>query len=170
MRKIIFLALFGFASVVNAHEQKAHVHGVAELSLAIEDKGGVIAFEAPSESIYGFEHAAKTPAEKKARDQAMDKLKNLGKILAFDATLGCKIQVDKIDAFVTDDDDDHGHSSHGDVHASFKVNCSKPLKNSEVSFSFSNAFSRLNTLKVQIIGDDKQSSVELKKGNGKIKL
>src|SRR4051812_28943476 len=59
---------------VMAHE--AHVHGVGQLEIAVQDKTAKVQFHAPAESIYGFEGKAKSGDEKKILEKGLLKLNN----------------------------------------------------------------------------------------------
>ena len=76
-KTLLISALGIFALIVDngtAAEQRhaeAHVHGVAEINIVVEGKRVVVEFHTPAEGLMGFEHEAKTEAEKKKRDAAM---------------------------------------------------------------------------------------------------
>jgi hypothetical protein len=116
----------------------AHQHGVAKVNIVAEGNTLTIQLEAPSDSIYGFEHEAKKPVDVKKRDDAIEKLKiNAEKMFLTDSSLGCKISNSSIKPFVTDDkaegtkqnnpSNKQMAGTHSEVHAVFKFECSKPL-------------------------------------------
>ena len=69
MRKIVICFLISILSLatysVEAKNRKAHIHGVASLTFAIEEKRVEIEFETPADSLFGFEHKAKENEERK---------------------------------------------------------------------------------------------------------
>jgi hypothetical protein len=54
---------YGGSAAKKRHQHSAHVHGTAKLDIAIEERTATVEFEAPAESIIGFEHKAKTAAD-----------------------------------------------------------------------------------------------------------
>ena len=68
MRLIIALAcvgcLVGSALAQTQRQAGAHQHGKGKLDIVIEGATVSMALDVPADDIVGFEHAAKTPAEK----------------------------------------------------------------------------------------------------------
>ena len=71
----------------------AHVHGAVKIEMAVEGKTLSIDIDAPAESFVGFEHAAKSAAEKKAWSEASNLWKKdlLTKLFVLDKNLGCTV-------------------------------------------------------------------------------
>lgn len=147
------------------HGHGAHEHGVANLDIAVEGKKITIEFRSPAETIYGFEHEAKKPADIKKRDEGAAKLQKISDLIKFDAKAECSLKLEEVEAFVTEGDDEHGH---GETHAKYSGECKNSLKGTSAEVLFGKSFGRLLELKVQIVSDDKQTGVELKRGKGKI--
>ena len=72
MSKWIFTLIFQAASVLlpawaaDKHEHAGHSHGQGQLELVVQGGAVKANFEIPMESLLGFEHLPKTPAQKKA--------------------------------------------------------------------------------------------------------
>jgi hypothetical protein len=159
----------------------AHEHGVAKVSVVAEGMTLTIQLEAPSESIYGFEHEAKKPSDVKKRDEAVEKLKtNADKIFLLDTSLECKVANTDVKAFVTEDKADdkenkkhskkHKAGTHSEVHATFKFECGKPVAGSTMKFAARSQFKALRTLNVQVLSGDKQAGSTIKNDKGEIQL
>ena len=73
------------------HNHKAHVHGVAQLTLAMEGNTLEIGFDSPSFNILGFEHKANTPDQRKLVARAEKTLEQPGRLFVFSGTR-CEIQ------------------------------------------------------------------------------
>ena len=84
----ILLPGIGYAET---HQHQAHVHGLAELTLAVEDKQLEIEFTSPAANLLGFEHAAHTESEKQALKQTTAQLKQALQLFAF-AGANCTLQ------------------------------------------------------------------------------
>ncbi|NBO39323.1 DUF2796 domain-containing protein [bacterium] len=166
----------------------AHEHGVAAVNVVGEGNSVTIQLEVPSESIYGFEHEAKKPADIKKRDEAVEKLKvNADKIFVLDPSLGCKISSADIKPFVLEAEEpekeskkehkkehknheNHKQGTHSEVHASFKFECSKAVAGSSLKFAARGFFKSLRTLKVQVLSGEKQSGATIKDDKGTVQL
>jgi hypothetical protein len=59
---------------------------------------------------------------------------------------------------------------HREVHADFSVACAKPLAGSRVRFGVYKVFPPIHEIKVQVIGDSKQSGATIKKDTGDVRL
>jgi len=84
-----------FGAVAQTHEHAPlgpHVHGAAELSLAVEDDVLYAELNTPLVNIAGFEHAPRSPAENTAYRAAIDVLQ-AGDFLSFD---GARCRLDDV--------------------------------------------------------------------------
>lgn len=162
----------------------AHEHGVAAVNVVGEGNSVTVQLQAPSESIYGFEHEAKNESDIKKRDAAIEKLKaNASSIFVLDAALGCKISSTDIKPFVTDNKEknedksknqkEHNHhkeGTHSEVHATIKFDCSKPVAGSKLGFAARKHFKSLRTLKIQVLSGEKQEGATIKNDKGTVGL
>jgi hypothetical protein len=159
----------------------AHEHGVAIVNIVGEGNSATIQLESPSDSIYGFEHEAKKPADVKRRDVSIEKLKaNADKMFVLDPSLGCKLSSTDIKPFVSEakeskEEDTKGHKhhkegTHSEVHATFKFECSKPVAGTTLKFAARAYFKSLRTLKVQVLSGEKQSGSTIKNDKGMVQL
>ncbi len=166
---------------------QAHEHGVAEVGVAVEGKSVQIAFTAPGSAIMGFEHEAKTDADKKKMADAFAKFRaNVGSMFVFDQALGCKLSTVSIGLggdHDHGDGEDHGHAhdhahghdhgddhGHSDVRALVEVSCSRSAEGSTLRFQVSRHFPEATTLRVQVVGNNFQTGAELKGSRNSIKL
>ncbi len=187
--QILAIGLFlGVGLPGEAATPGAHVHGEGEINIAVEGTRAKVELRAPSESIYGFEHEAKTAAEKKKRAAAMEILETrMHQMVVFDPGLGCKFSKAKVvekkeehhgkEKQHTQKRDKHGHShdhkhsaEHREVHAEYDVNCQKPLAGSVVRFAVTKSFPNLEKVRVQGLSEKKQSGVEIVKDRGSLQL
>ena len=188
------LGLAAVASVAAAASQKAHVHGVATLNIAIEDdRNAIVEFLAPSDSIYGFEHEARTDEEKARRDAALRALREeISSLILLEPRLECSFRANKVGIAQDGDHHDekghhdghehegeHGHSEdhdhdhgggHRDVEAEYSLSCRQPLKGSRVNFAFSKRFPALHELNVVLLTESRQEKTTIKRDQGSLKL
>lgn len=171
------LSFNAFAGEKHSHrEHGAHEHGAGTLGIAFDGLKGKIDFKIPSESIFGFEHEAKTEKDKKVMNDGLAKLESkISEMLVFDASLKCVISKDKIEVLAEKNDDKkakhkHSHSNHSDTVASYNVVCEKSPLGTELTFNFQQQFPKIKDLDVQVVVGDLQKSVEAKKNNTKLLL
>lgn len=193
------IAFIAIASTSFAKEQHgAHEHGKAELNVAIDGGKVVLAFESPADSIYGFEHEAKSAKDIAARDNAVKLLKDdAANLFQFSGDVGCKLTDTKIEPWVKEgedkDDYDHDHDAktpakaekgkptkgkkakhhhgeHGEVHATYTFTCTKAPTGSKLTVNLTDKFAKLRQITVQLISDQKQSGATIKAGNKTLDL
>lgn len=163
---------------------QAHEHGVAEVGVAVDGKSVQIEFTAPGSAIMGFEHEAKTDADKKKMADAFAKFRaNAPAMFVFDAALGCKVSTVSIGLAEEDHDHDHGDGEghnhahgedhdhdHADVRALVNAECTRAAEGSTLRFQVSRFFPEAATLRVQVVGNNFQTGAELKGSRNSIKL
>lgn len=98
----------------------AHVHGMANLSIAIEAKEIEISFTSPSEGIVGFEYVAKSHDEIHAVEHAEEHLSDGEELFEFDGA-DCELEHKQVDvsgllAKSEHAKEEHGHDDHEDEH------------------------------------------------------
>jgi len=153
-----------------AHKgHKAHSHGQAKLSLVVESaeaKTAALEFESPAESIYGFEHEAKSQKDKDAMAAGVKKLEeSIGAMVKFDSKLKCTIAKVNIDPAHRE-----AGEKHAEVHATFTATCEAPLAGTKVNFGFASVFPGIKVLEVQALTATKQNAAKIKKDVGSIDL
>lgn len=111
---ILPLALYSALHAFGATAAEKHVHGEAELFIAIEGKKVLIEMESPADNFLGFEHAPKTKQQKSLVQSTQKTLENHTSLLTL--TQGnCK----QVDAFIESPFSDHSkeekeeHHDHG---------------------------------------------------------
>lgn len=152
-----------------------HEHGTASLSVAVEsDRGGALVFESPSESLYGFEHEAKTPRDKAKQQEALDILKNqMTSMFKIDSRLECSVKNTALTVVSEDHDHhdhDHDHGEHREVHGRWNIDCQKSWIGAGVHLNFKKFFPKLAKIRVTILGEKSQKEVVLKNAEGDLKI
>ena len=170
LRILISLCL---AAVLNAappvtakgKAQKAHQHGSAELNIAIEGNSAVIELEAPAEGFVGFEHEARTEAQKKQQEDALQTLrKRGGELVQFPSTAGCQT------ANMRTEVKRHAGEEHSEVEAEYRVTCSGKLAGAVLRFGLSKLFPGVREVKVQLLNGAQQSGVTVINDRGTVQL
>lgn len=145
----------------------AHAHGTGKLNLAIERRTIEIELEVPGSDLVGFEHAAKTPEQKKAIADARALLSKPLSLFRLSEAAGCKATSVKV-KLVGGSDHGHGHShgkagaSGGDAHSEFEaeytLNCAKPELIDTLELDYFKSFPRAEALEIAIVGGKGQQS------------
>ncbi|MBZ9664700.1 DUF2796 domain-containing protein [Pseudomonas sp. LMG 31766] len=148
----------------------AHEHGVASLNAVLDGNLLELQLESPAMNLVGFEHAAKSDADKAKVAAAKRELEQ--PISLFALTTGdCKAtQVELESPLFGDADHDHDHdhdhhdheSEHSDIHAHFRFECARAneLKQLDLAELFKR-FPATEKIQVQLIGPNGQQGVEL---------
>jgi len=178
MRLALLLLAVSVVLPAQTRSRKAHEHGSGKVNIAFETaKGapkGVVEIEAPAESIVGFEHQAKTAADKAKVTAALNTLKaRFGEMVIFPAAAACKVtnKSAKVEAEHHDAKAKGAkHEEHSEVHAEFDVACAKPLSGLEIRFGFSKVFPKLHDVEVALLVGDQQSSADVENDKGVLKI
>ena len=176
-----WLAVASMLCTAALHSQ-VHEHGVAEIGIAIEGTTAQVELTAPAGAIVGFEHEARTAADKTRQADAFARFKNsVRSMFQFQEALGCDMRALKVDMAGEHEHGDAGHThnageaidhvhDHTDIRALIDVRCKLPVKGSTLRFAVKTVFPELQTLRVQVVGDDFQTGAELRGGRDSVKL
>ncbi len=105
-----FLVFFPLAAI----SAEKHVHGEAEMFIAIENKQVLIELESPADNILGFEHEPKTKEQHKLLDNSIDKLKSYTSLISFSAGACKQVDVEVKAPFEDHHGEEDGHHEHHD--------------------------------------------------------
>ena len=112
------LAVF-LATSLQASE-RAHEHGVGQLSIAIEGNEVEIELVVPGADAVGFEHAARTDSERKAVVAAAEKLKEAKRLIRLTSGAHCHVEKSEVASGLLEsdkDEHDHAHDNKHEKHA-----------------------------------------------------
>ena len=118
---IIFTALLltnaSFAQDEGFVDADAHEHGVALMTLVVENDTLTMDFISPAINIVGFEYAPKTDEEKALVDQALIDLGNVDNLVAFSNGASCSMVTSNIASELSEaDGHDEEHHEGEDEH------------------------------------------------------
>ena len=167
------LSLFLLA---NTQAEEAHVHGLATLTLALENQSLEIEFESPAANIVGFEHKAKSAKEKQAVKAAEAILESPATLFTFAGT-GCQLKEVEVDisGLMEEEHDDHGHhhdhhhsshddhrdDSHSEINAHYHFTCNGAKQLESVSTTLFSQFPGIETINAMWVTDTRQGSTLL---------
>lgn len=165
-------------SHAHAHEEHAsldaHEHGVASLNVALDGQTLEIQLQSPAMNLVGFEHEAKSEADKAKVAAARQHLEQPQALFALPIEAKCALQDSELDSplFGGHAHDEHEHADehgHSDIDASYRFACAnaEALQTLELG-SFFGTFPGTEKLEVQLIGPSGQQGAELTPSNSRL--
>ncbi|WP_157314312.1 DUF2796 domain-containing protein [Chitinibacter sp. GC72] len=160
MKKLIAMAciaipLFSFAKE-HGHAHGAHVHGVAQIDVAIEGKTLLIALESPADNLLGFERAPKTEAEKAKLKTVTEQLKQAAALFAPDAAAQCKAAAPVVNM------PSFKKGEHSDIDAEYRFDCASIP--ASIALPLWKNFPNFKKLNANLASDKGQRQIKLKSG------
>lgn len=160
-------------------EQRAHVHGVGQLNIAVEGDLLLIELISPAMDLLGFEHAPRTEAQRQAIETTRALLQAPQQLFAPTPAAGCVLTATEVDlgepigeqpaperhAHAQDHGHEHelapAHDDHADIDASYAFDCRQPQNLTELTIGFFDAFPDAQRLQVQLLTETRQHAFEL---------
>lgn len=208
------VALFTFVGMTNpggvsgaeTRQHGAHVHGVGNLNIAVQENDVFLELDSPAANIIGFEHKPENDEQFQAVHNAVSLLKRGGKVFIINESAGCSLHEAEVKTEIMGDGhgpncnhdhdrehdgheehashdhdkeqndehyeeheqehdghqhEDHDHSGHSDIAATYHFECSSPDKLNELDVRLFNRFEGFETIHVQLLTPEKQTAVEL---------
>ena len=183
------------------HEQEhrqhdAHVHGIAELNLALEGREVHVELDSPAANIVGFEHAPSSETDHAALDKAVAALKDGERLFQFNDEAGCRLEDARVVSALMEEEheghgdqhsDEHAHAEkggddhdkheqehegevHSDIEAAYHFECADPGKLTRLTVELFEVFPGTESLKVQYVIETKQGATELTATNPIVKF
>jgi uncharacterized protein DUF2796 len=179
-------------------EVGAHVHGHGTLNIAIENDTVAMELGAPGMDLVGFEHVARTDAQKAAVAEAKSKLGEPLALFKLPASAGCSLASAEVEmetehgdhddhhdekehahhdddhhgdkAEAHDDHDEHDEARHSAFHVDYKLTCSDPASLTAITFDYFKTFAGAKELTVNVVTDKAQSSFEVSRDKPQLDL
>lgn len=150
---------------VFANELGTHVHGVATVQVAVDEKTMTLNFSSPLDSMLGFEHVARNPQQKAAVKNMADRLNRAEQLFIPTAEAGCTLKSVKLDSVVFEKGGKSGRNEeaggHADLDGEFVFICKQTDKLRDLDVLLFDAFPHLHQLKVEVATLKKQSASTL---------
>lgn len=157
----------------------AHVHGLAELNLILEDSRLIIDMLSPAMNKVGFEHQPRDREQREKIEQAIELLHDGESMFSFPAAARCRLIKAEADAAFDlepppehrhENPDQHGkaaghdhdHDDHADFSALWEFHCERPEHLSHIDFRLFQAFPATHRLRIQAITPAGQKGAELR--------
>lgn len=172
MRVLVLSLCVALALPVSA-QQAAHVHGLVVLHVAVDGALLTVQFEAPLDSVLGFEHWPRTAAQRQAADALLKRLKEDTTLIRPAAAARCTPGKAIVDSAALQSPAPLAgakQSEHADLDASFEFNCKEPASLSSIDLGLFDAFKRIQKIEVQVAGAQGQTKQTLKRPNRTVRL
>jgi hypothetical protein len=157
----------------------AHVHGVAQLNVAVDRDHLLIELDTPAMNLVGFEHPPETDEQRAAVDAARRTLKDGDQLFAPNAEADCALMSAQVDLDLSASSE-HGHAQsethhhdgmvHNDAHAEYIFHCRRPAALRGVDIGLFDAFPRTERVRVQRITATRQDAQELRPDDDRLAL
>tara|TARA_R110001583_G_scaffold195291_1_gene371526 strand:+ start:12033 stop:12647 length:615 start_codon:yes stop_codon:yes gene_type:complete len=183
---IILLNVFLLGQLVHAENQQkqdtrldAHVHGLSEMTMAIEEGTLDIQLISPTINLFGFEHKASNKKEITIVNNAKALLSNTAALFSFSGG-GCSLinTVIDVSGLIKLDENEHqpkdnkkshddhsdqeaSHENHTQVVANYRYHCEEKSTLSAITVLVFDQFSGINNIHAMWITDTKQGVVTL---------
>lgn len=152
MISLFFLSFLSFAEM-------KHEHGVAELFVGLSGKEIAVTMNIPADTILGFEHEAKSEADKKKLKAKLDKFKkeffeyvNIG--------YEYKCRQSKLEAEIKRE------GNHSEIAVTGTATCVRDITNGKLIVRFKDYYPTLKKITVNLVSDKKNQSFSFLKGQG----
>ena len=165
------LSLLLAAPLTALAQGHAHVHGLAKLDIAVEDKTITVSFETPLDNLVGFERAPRTDSERQRADEAVARLRAGNAMFRFDPAAGCKLaQVELTSAALKLGKAEAApKDGHAELDGEWEFDCADATRAAYVEVGLF-AFNPLKRVQVQLALPKAQLKRELKRPNPRIVL
>ncbi|WAJ69711.1 DUF2796 domain-containing protein [Catenovulum adriaticum] len=170
--KISFIATLLAPTHATASTDAAHVHGLAELMLVLEEDHLAIQFSSPTINLVGFEHKA-TNAKDIAKIENLSKVLNQPEKLFAFAGARCTPIDNHVDvsSLIDTQDKAHGHDkrhhndSHSEVIVEYRFKCENLTHLSSIQLGLFKTFSGIEQIQAMWVTQTKQGASQLNADN-----
>lgn len=153
---------------------QAHEHGAARLDIAVEGNTVSLQFEAPLESLFGFERVPRNAAERRLVDAGIARLKAGERMFQLDPAAGCSLQRVTLTSAAlelgTPAAAAASNAEHADLDASFEFACKNAASLGAIEVSLFDGFAKLQRIDVQAATPKGQFKRSLKRPMTRIAL
>lgn len=153
------------------HEQhEAHVHGEAQVLIALEGNTIEIELSSPAMNIVGFEHQPRTQSQFQAIESAMQVLKNPERLFSMPEPAKCSSVSTHVESSLSEKDEhNHQHESenehteeeHSDFSGHYRFQCEAMEHLTSLEIILFQQFPGTETIEVQSISSQGQQMLEL---------
>lgn len=149
---------------------KAHEHGVVKLDVAVDGATLTVTLDTPLDSVLGFERAPRTPAERRAADEALGRLRNTAGLFTPSAAAACTAAPPEVKAPMLEASPPARKDGHADLEATYTWRCEQPAQLRELGLQLFARFARMQRIEAQVAGATAQKKLTLRRPASKLPL
>jgi hypothetical protein len=160
------------ATLVHAHGLGAHVHGTANLQVAVEGNTLSLDMDTPLDNLLGFEHEPRDDKQKAAVRRMAQTLRDAAKQFVLSPAARCTLVSVHLESSVLDpkllgEDSKpqqaakQEEAGHADLDAGFAFRCASPKDLHDVEVRLFDRFHNLHQIDVQLAGPHGQAAAKL---------
>jgi hypothetical protein len=170
----LFPAAIALADEAEHREHGPHVHGMAELNVALDGNVLWIELNSPAMNIVGFEHAPQSAEQKAAVHDATETLKDGGPAFGTSADASCRLAEAKVTTDIEHpgtehhdeadehrEADEHADEAHSEFQASYRFECAAPDALKQIEVRLFELFPGTEEIEAQVISGAGQTAAEL---------
>ncbi|MEL6585255.1 MAG: DUF2796 domain-containing protein [Pseudomonadota bacterium] len=139
-----------------SRDLKAHAHGHVTLQIAVEGDAVEMALEAPGADIVGFEHAAKTDAQKAAVAEAQSTLADPLSLFVLPMAAGCVVADAEVEL--------HQDAQHSAFEARYRLTCQDPSALAQIGTRLFDLYPSVQEIEVEYVTPAGQGAAEMAPG------
>ncbi|MFN3617938.1 MAG: DUF2796 domain-containing protein [Aquabacterium sp.] len=143
-----------------AQAHRAHVHGVAQLEVAVDGQQLELALLGPQDNYIGFEHPPRTPAQKKAHADMLKRLEQAGQWFLTNPEARCSVTAQDAET------DAEVGGAHADIEVTVSFTCQAPEQLRQLVVMPWQAMPRLRQLQATVVTPAASRKVNLKRPAG----
>ena len=138
----------------------AHVHGVSEVNIVLDQQQLMIEWQAPAMDVLGFEHATPSATEQAKITQFLQDSKLPSHIVNISKSADC--QLEKVSVAGEQFNGQSVDYDHADISLSYQLSCQQPQQLKTLAFaSLFERFPSIEQVNVQLLSSDKQIGINL---------
>jgi len=170
-RRIALLSVSMLAGLGNLHaaetdheQHEAHVHGEAQLLIALEANALQIEFLSPAMNIVGFEHQPQNKTQSDAVEQAIETLKQPGLLFSLPPSAECDPASIEVESSLThhhEHEKESKEEGHSDFTGKYYFQCHDISRLGNIDIEIFKRFPGTKVIEVQSISTSGQRRIEL---------
>lgn len=173
--RALLIGLIGISCAAAQAHQTAHVHGRIQLGVALEGQQLVVDIDTPLDSLLGFEHAPRTPAQKTLAADWATRLRAGTGLLRPNPEARCTLEGAELEAPVLglgpDAVSQPGPTGgHADLEGHWTFRCEQPSALRTIELGFFDASPHARTIEVQWVRAGHQGAQTLKRPQSRLSL
>ncbi|MEW7992303.1 MAG: DUF2796 domain-containing protein [Candidatus Thiodiazotropha sp.] len=176
---VLSLSLLGGSVQIQAAESdhehhEAHVHGEAELLIAIEGDALEIEFRSPAMNIVGFEHRPADKAQMEAVEAAIGTLKQAELVFGIPSGAKCEPVAIEVESPLAEHaehaDHDHEEETHSNFTGHYHFRCAEMSRLERIEVKLFKLFPGTEVIEVQSVSKRGQQKIDLTPGESTLEL